>query len=242
MLKKRGKAQVTLFIIIAIIIVAIGLTVFFIEKNKIFPNNSSGTMPEIKIYTQECLNQISKEGFIAMSMQGGYTNPKNFFDSNTSKISYWYYAGSKLTPSLRTIEGEISKYIDFYLPICLSNYPKKNQTEISFNESKTISTIQSNKIVFQTTFPIEVKTEDLEFTFKDLNAEIDSNFFSMYNFASDITNQLIQNNGILPLNEGLPFDLLVVPYDQKNVVYVVVDNSTLVEGQPSILVFAAKSK
>jgi len=118
--KKRG--QITIFIIIGILILIAAAIVFYIysitAEKKLTPEMIPAIteMPEelrpVRLYTQECLYQISEEAFRKLGDNGGYIypekigatfNPLNptesdglqFSPESPIKIPYWWYLSSK---------------------------------------------------------------------------------------------------------------------------------------------------
>lgn len=239
------KGQVTLFVIIAILIVAAGIAGYFIYQNH------QKTMEQIRIQTflpvkqavNDCFYITSNDALFISGLQGGYTEPKRFLETNLSKITYWYYEGQSIKPSIKTIENEISHYINIALPLCLSlNTP--NNFELNYDLAKTTTTIKENEILFVADFPIVAKQQELTVKFNKFNIKIDSNFLKMYQTASEIIENEVSNPNYIPISNYTisNFDILIMPYDSKTLIYAIVDNSSLIYEQPHTLMFANKFK
>jgi len=184
MLEKRGminkKAQVTLFIIIAIVIVAIVL-IGFVYRDKIFITTQK-IRPEVVAPVQQlvqaCLNVAANDALISVGFQGGYVEPMTYLKTNLSEISYWYYNGEDKRPSIENIENELSKYVDLALPLCLRFNPLKDYN-LDYNESNTTVLIKNNTVIFNSNFPISIKKNDLVVDLSDFKETIKINLMNI---------------------------------------------------------------
>lgn len=114
MIKKRG--QITIFIIIAIIIVALGILIYFF-----FPQikTSLGLVPKTpQQFIQSCLEDKIRESVETLSLQGGSIAPEHYFSYNGNNIEYLCYTNEYYKtcvvqqPLLKQhIENEIKKDI-----------------------------------------------------------------------------------------------------------------------------------
>ena len=121
--KKRG--QVTVFILIAIVLVIIGISYLVL-------NDSSGIslVPErqvktefvpVKAFVDECVKNAADEGITRIGMSGGYINvPHRFTDPRAHVtipresgiiVPYWWYSGQNSYPTLSFIDYELESYI-----------------------------------------------------------------------------------------------------------------------------------
>lgn len=104
------KGQVTIFVILAILIVA-GILLYFVlrkdvpEKIKYSPGTE-----QIYNFVQECLEDTAEEVIYNVGQGGGYYFPPEF--SSDSGIVYYLVNGRNNMPSKEEIENEISKIED----------------------------------------------------------------------------------------------------------------------------------
>ncbi|MEM2933172.1 MAG: hypothetical protein QW622_03140 [Candidatus Pacearchaeota archaeon] len=243
--KTRKKGQVTLFIIIAILIVAAGIAGYFVYQNyqKAQEQIKMQTFLPVKQVIDDCFNISSNDALFISGLQGGYTEPKQFLETNLSKIAYWYYEGRNIQPSIEDVENEISSYINIALPLCFSlNAPKT--FELDYDKARTTTTIKENEILFAVDFPVIAKQQELSIKFNKFDTKIDSNFSKIYQIASEIVENEVSNPDYVPISNYTlsNFDILIMPYDTKTLIYAIVDNSSLIYEQPYILMFANKFK
>jgi len=100
-INKRG--QVTIFIIVATLVI-VGIVLFFLIKNNIIPGIGGGQEVNPKSFMQTCIDDELKKSVELISMQGGYTQNnlnKTFQFSGEKKptdISYLCYNQNNYLP------------------------------------------------------------------------------------------------------------------------------------------------
>ena len=135
-MKKRGifagkRAQITLFLIIAFVIIILGM-IYFFYQNQLSEKKVEYVQPElmpIKIYIEECLKQITNDGLETIGLTGGYidvpqsieSNPKSYlaaYPSSHLKIPYWWYKGIEAVPTEDFIKDELKVHVKRELDNC----------------------------------------------------------------------------------------------------------------------------
>lgn len=126
--RKNTRGQVTIFIIVAIVIVVAGLLVYFV-----YPKIKAGAGFDSKnpsAFIQTCLEDEIKNNAKIISSQGGSLNPKLNYSYDNSKIEYLCYTNQDYLPCVmqqpmlkQHIEEEIKNSVE-------------NQTKTCFNELK----------------------------------------------------------------------------------------------------------
>ena len=127
---RRSKGQVTLYLIIAILILfLIGGFLLFAKylsaqkANKEISglNNLGASGGSPKKYIDECIKAKIAKGADLLGIQGGYVFPPNsFLDSNYSKIGYGLYQNKITLPSLEKIENELEHFVANAAKSCLN--------------------------------------------------------------------------------------------------------------------------
>ena len=149
--KRSTRAQITIFIIIAIILVFIAALFFFwSDLRGIFVSAS----PES--YLQTCMKQYGQEALEKVEASGGSINPQNYVLYNDDKIEYLCYTNENYKtcvmqkPLLREyIESEISSYMQPRMRECLNSF--KNEFEgrgfsVRVGEVKMMSELSPGKL------------------------------------------------------------------------------------------------
>jgi len=129
-MKKRG--QITIFIIIAVIIVVVGILIY-----TFYPEIQAGLGLGLKnpqAFIQSCIEEEIKENVEKLSLQGGSLAPTHYIMYNNDKIEYICYTGEYYKtcvvqqPMLKEhIESEIKNEIEEEVDACFDSMKKSYQ-------------------------------------------------------------------------------------------------------------------
>ncbi len=87
--EKNVKGQVTIFVILALVIVVVGIALYFFYPKVISNSNSLEENP--KTYMQNCVEGVLQENVDTVSSQGGSINPPSSFFYNGTNVEYLCY-------------------------------------------------------------------------------------------------------------------------------------------------------
>ncbi len=133
-MKKREnkKAQVSVFIIFAIIIVVVAGLAYVISKNAgqgVIDKNQidKEQLDSVSASVLECFNDIYKESLNDIGLQGGYINEplSEYFDSGFQVIPFYYFGGMRYIPSQEFLSEELSSAVSLKMNRCflqIDNY------------------------------------------------------------------------------------------------------------------------
>lgn len=135
------RAQITIFIIIAILLAAIALLFFFWSDLKgIFVSVSPET------YLQNCMKQYGGEALPIIEARGGSINPENFVLYNDEKVEYLCYINENYKtcvmqqPLLKEhIEEQIASYMQPRMEQCMKSFENEYEAKgysINYNNIK----------------------------------------------------------------------------------------------------------
>jgi len=168
------KAQVTAFIILGMVIVAIGITLYTFRQ-QIFSATFGGEIEEsivvpqqaerAKLYVDACLESIILQGVNLLSAQGGYievplnevptlinpfSNTLDIFGTGVGQVVYWFTETENgiqknQMPTKQQMETALAGYIDDNLQSCLNDFrPLRNQG-YTFTEEQPRSRVVINE-------------------------------------------------------------------------------------------------
>ena len=242
-MKKRG--QVSIFIIIALVIVVV-IAVFLIANNKYkFLNPISPDLSNVNTQIEKCANQRALDAVRLIGLQGGYTNlPENYLETNISNIAYGYYEGEKTLPSKTQIEKEINNYIEITTPYCIEqgDFPQYN---ITLGKPNSQTKIEDNQVSVTLKLPASItkgtKTTNTEGPYQ-INIPI--RLGDIYSTAGLIIDREVKNPDNIELStlSNLDYYITVMPVSDTNLVYIITDNRSQTDGIPYSFVFANKFK
>ncbi len=184
------KGQVTIFVILALIIVAVVIVIVAFPQVNFFSTSINPSS-----YLKTCIEpevEIIKE---KLSLQGGYPNPDNYVNYNGQKFQYLCYTSEFFTPCLvqqplllRHVENEMKKHIEPRSKQCFedlkSQYERRGY-EVRSGSSQINVSVVPEKIRVEFNAPMTLIKEDTQ-TFQKFAIAVDSNWYYLINTAVNI--------------------------------------------------------
>lgn len=186
----KKKAQVAIFVIVAVAIVAVFLIIFLYPRIQVLvteftPNN----------YLKSCIEPSVKEGVEILAKQGGYLEPEGFIEYNGEKVKYLCYSSEfqKLCmvqqPALvGHFSKELEKYLEPKTRECIENLKQEYQRrgfEVSAGKSEASVMLIPKKISVEFLTPISVAKESTQ-TFEKFDVDIESEMYNLLSIATSI--------------------------------------------------------
>ena len=195
----ENKGQVTIFIIIGIFALT-AIAIFFgfrseliteeIEKTEVAPLLSGS----LQSYVESCIQEKGKEAIQFVSAHGGYYLLPEISHQNLA-LPYYLYQNQSYVISQRELERQLSLYIDNELFFCIRNFApfQKTGLKIEQGEIATTAMLNSNRVVFDVTFPITVEQDTLAKTLLHFSGSIDSRIGTIHDIVTEFM-QLQEKN------------------------------------------------
>ena len=176
--KRSKKGQITVFIIIAIIIVGLGVFLFiskdvFIKKDKPYSPN----IAPIVNFIENCFEETLEDAVHTLSKNGGYYSPINVTETGES---YYLFEGNNYFPSKENIEKDLSKYIDNMFFICSKYFEDFSDYEIEQSNVESSSKLFEDKIILNVHYPLSIQKGSSSVILRDFEIEYPSTFGSVY--------------------------------------------------------------
>ena len=232
------KAQVTPFVAIGLIIVAlVGLFLIYgdqlgkvelledivIPKEVQVINNAVDEC--IRIVSSEALNLAGSQGGYVYVNQEGFISPVDPFTNNlvfgNSQIPYWFYISSnnirkEQVPSKTQMKSQLENYIKINLKNCLGNFTQFEGYEIIQGETDADVNIGINSVNVVVNWPLNIKYRERNFRLEKFSQDFDVPLGKLYDLALKIYNDENKNYFL----EEKTIDMLVVydeiPYSETN--------------------------
>jgi len=246
MKRATRKGQVTVFIIFAILIVAlIGVLITY----RMSLSNVSRISPEISpvhSFVMDCIKQSSEEAIYNIGETGGYFNSPNL--STDNNIAYYFYLDNNLMPTKEKIEEELSFYMKNKLFFCTENFISFPDFNIKQGEIKIKTTIGDNKVIFNVNYPLSIEKENSTYLFNDFkDTEISVRLGVIYGVNKLIIEDQMKNKRdvcISCLNDWAnERDIYIDMYDYKeSLVFMVTDPNSKINDKEFAFYFASKYK
>lgn len=241
----QKRAQVTIFVIIAIIIVA-GIVGFFLLQNKTSILNQAvpTSIQPVYTYIDSCFKDSFEESLFLVGLQGGYTTaPSNSLKTNLSSVAY-SFSGNQITLiSKQNLKKEIEDYLDLKIRNCLNNTPLDASYEITYSKISSSVKIEDTKTTASLSAPLTIKKGETAYSLdKDYKKEQKIRLGELYSITEEITKQLSNDSSSMDLTylTSLDYEVNIIDYGNQQFLYTLSDNSSLLGGQPYLWEFAVK--
>jgi hypothetical protein len=199
-LEKKGKnAQVTIFIILAIVIVSAIVLVSFLYIKPLFSENA---FDDPQLYVQKCIEPIVKEKLDKINSQGGYFTPDKFLTYKNTKVQYHCYTSQdkqlciNYEPNLKSqIENELYINLIGDVETCFENFKKslKNYDYSEENLEFAVSLVP-DKIKFNITKKITVSKAEQTKTISDFSFSLNDPTYDFIRLENRIVNDEVNCN------------------------------------------------
>lgn len=225
-MNKRG--QVTIFIILAILIVVAALS-YFLFRDTITSRVGNVGGNEVNIYVQNCLEQVTEGAVLEVGQGGGYFERPEFSTSNG--ITYYYGENEEFHFFLKDgLEEEVSLAVGAKLNECVGSFSEfGNYDKINAGNISVSSEILDEKIKIFVDYPIQLIKGDDVLMLTDFEYEISSRLGLIYEVVDKMVYEEPLKKGIClscnfdhALESGLNIDYF--DYGENTVIFVVTDN------------------
>ena len=225
------KAQVTIFIILAILIIG-GIFTYFIVRN----NNLSKKIPEefnqIYSYYLSYIEEETSNALKIMGQQGGYLKSLEFSSGSSympfsshldflgTGIPYWYYiSGNGISkeqiPSKERMQQELNEFLQERLSFIDFSEFEEEGYFVELNEPKVNSIIKDDFVLVNVDQNLNLNLNDLTWNKRKHFEKVDSLFGKFYNFAKKI--YLDQKQTMFLENYALDILRLYAPVDGSEI-------------------------
>ena len=241
MVNKRG--QVTIFIIIAIILIA-GVSLYFIFRDKIDISSQDVATEPIVNFVQECIDQTFEDSLVAIANKGGYSRYNYVEKINEDDITYYIFEGENYMPSKKRVETEIAEYFERKFFLCTRHFINFENYYIEEGFLETDVIINDDYVELKVDYPIIITQGDETSRIDDFESEISVRFGVLYNVISEFILQHRSTEKICLgcLNSAIEEDIFVdmETYYGGEVVFTFRDDRSKLNNKPLEWVFANK--
>ena len=241
---KKRKAQLTIFIIITILIIAAAALFFTLRGNLNLPGKpASPETSEIQNFVQECLDESLEEVVFRIGEYGGYYFPQKI-STPVLEIPYYIKEGKNLMPSKEQIQEQISRGIERELFFCINNFASFPEYEITKGKiTPPEVVIEPERVLVELNYPLTIIKGDSKSKIEDFNSEVPVRFGIVYDAAAEFVEEEIKTEDfcitclLLAINET---GLKATPtfYGQKTQIFYIEDPLSEINNKEFVFVFA----
>ncbi|MEK6873586.1 MAG: hypothetical protein AABW91_01980 [Nanoarchaeota archaeon] len=257
MKKDVKKAQITIFIIIAVLIVSGIILIFTLNENarNMFTRTFSSetkypqTVQSIKLNVQDCIDEALKTVVKENAVRGGYYftlgdsvyyNPGNL---SLARNIPFYFDKKYSVPTLAVLKDQISKGVSYELAGCINAEEyvdgpieiNNAKVDIDFSRYNAKVVMDDESVKIDIKFPVEITFQDVVYSVEDYSSSVKTSYFKMYGLANKITQTQTQygNEICLTCNADLANEysaqLLNEDYYEDDNNYVIIYNVLMLD-------------
>jgi hypothetical protein len=244
MLKKRG--QVTIFVIIAILIVA-GIVLFFYIQNK--TSSLTPTIPKniqpINDFVVNCIKETAEKGLVKIGQQGGYFFIPSSVLQTEVGTPYLIYGKNSALLTKEEVESSLSNFMNEELGFCIRYFKDFPQFEINQSHFETKVNISENRVNINVDYPLVIKKDESIYTLKNFdNIQIPVRLGTIYSAVNEIVQEEIGHTNSICLSclsiigkqNGLAIEAF--DYNNNSVIFSIKDYSSQINNQTYEFIFA----
>ena len=204
-------AQVTVFIIIAILIVVAAFIIYYSfqssREQKLdasFGNDaaSKADVSSLQNSLGDCMDDSTYNALRTIGIQGGfYEKPTHAYDLGWAFIPYYYSSGNYLMPDKQRVQDELSSFVDDKMKECVDKLSYKN-FDLTIGDCKTTTTLTKGKAKFVIDMPLTLTKEDKTsvIQLRTMPVVYNSSLFDILEVANYITTTHLQDNKFFCIN------------------------------------------
>lgn len=236
--------QVTVFIIVGILVLAISAIILFFVSNSTEQSleieqsqvTSTAFNPAGLVgFVESCIEETTIPALFLIAKNGGIIYPQDdslILFTEYDMINYGWINGESAFSSEK-IENDLEEYLFDYLYLCTDDFSIYSKQGFAvypeYEKIDTKVTLRSNGIQMDVRFPItlETPTGD-EVEVNDFSIIIQTNFGDMIDTANTISEEIHLNADLSQINSQ-EYVLTLFPYDDQTLVFSLTDENNLLD-------------
>lgn len=201
MVEKKIKAQMSVWVVVGIVLVA-SVILFFLVRQKITIGSSgnSAVATDVESYLKSCSSEFVTEAADKIITRGGFVNPKDSVKFNSINIEFICKNSGFYKPCIqqhpliiREIEEEIKKTVQSKVDECFSkmkdDFENNGAKVILGREMNLAIGLEQDKIVIKVERKVGVERNDKTERSEKYNVEISNPSYNLARIAAEISDQ-----------------------------------------------------
>ena len=243
-LSKSKRSQLTIFIIIAILIIAV-VALFFVFRGGIQKEKpASPETAEINSFVQECLDDSLEEVVFRIGEGGGYYFPPKI-STPLLEVPYYIKNNKNLMPTKQDIENEISRYVKRELVLCIGNFAQFPEYEITKGEMTAETKIESERVLVDVKYPLTIIKDETKSKIEDFNSEIPVRLGIVYDAVAEFVGQELETgvegtcvSCLADISVKKDLYASVFDYDNRTSIFIISDFNSKINKEEFVYIFA----
>ena len=241
MLTKRG--QITIFIIISILIVAVVVLFFSLRGTLQKEKPVSPETAEIQNFVQGCLDESLESVVFKVGENGGYYFPPKV-STPVLEVPYYIKDNNNLMPKKEDIEKEISKYVSRELVLCLGDFALLPEYQITKGQIITETKIEPERVLVEMNYPLTIIKGDAKSKIEDFNSEVPVRLGIVYDAVGEFIEKNLETPGgfcvscLLEITAEKDLYVNVFDSDDRTKIFIITDYNSIINKKEFVYVFA----
>ena len=242
---KNKNAQLTIFIIISILIVAVVVLFFTLRGNLNLPGKPvSPETTKIKNFVQTCLDDSLESVVFKVGENGGYYFPPKV-STPILEVPYYIKNNKSLMPSKEDIEREISRGIERELFFCIGNFelfsPEYEITKGKMTHPEVV--IESERVLVEVNYPLTIQKGGSKSKIEDFSSEVPVRLGIIYDAVAEFVEEDLKTEGLcisclFDISEKNGFKSSYPNYDDNTYIFIIEDPQSKLNNKEFVYVFA----
>ena len=196
--KMNKKAQLMIWVIVAIAIVVVIILFFFLQQ-QIRPKVSERVEEDPRLFIEACVKNYVNEAVDLMLPKGGFVKSKHSIQYQNINVSYLCYNSGNYNPCinehpllLNEIKNEIKEYVEPRIEQCFSDYKleiEKRGARVEFSAMKLEVGLAPEKIYLEISRDINLIKKEQNYNFNEFDFEIINPVYDLSRIAMEIASQ-----------------------------------------------------
>jgi len=221
MYSENKKGQVTLFVILAVVIVASILGIYVLKQQGFFsPYHVNSDVKPVYDFVRGCIEKTSNRAIYSIGLGGGYYLGENL---SSLEITSYTLNGRSYAPSRAEIEEEIAKTIPTLFSECINKFNNFKEFDMINGSLKINVSINEENVIVGSEYPIAIKRAGSVYQISNYEpVSIPIRLGLIYNYSMEIVDTYLKTGG---------FGLIYLSENSTNLGFYFVDyqNYTLVD-------------
>ena len=197
-MKKRRKAQVSVFIILSILILILLALFFYTRERVIEKANVPPEISGINSFIENCLEESGEEAIYYIGQTGGYfVVPEASLEG---RIAYYLQDNKNKMPSKKDIEKQISSYFNFAMPFCINDFDDFPDFKIGENEIETETIIEDERVIFRVKYPLSIAKDGAVYTLENFELDVPARLGIIYKAIIDAMDSQMKKTDAVCIN------------------------------------------
>jgi len=234
------KGQLTIFVIVAVVLIGLIGIFFAFRENFSFANSDSS---RISTFVQECIDDAGADVVYSVGYGGGYIIPPEISDEYG--FPFYYYNGENHMPSKEIMETEMSNFIDDRILNCTNGFVNFNDLEVSGGTIKSTASILDSEVKFTVSYPLSIKKGESVSKIEDFRTSVPVRFGIVYGVVQEMMAEQMLHDGVclscandLANENDLHIDMN--DYGNESIIFSFRDENSKLNGETFEFVFINK--